>query len=412
MIKLEEIIKAKMNFWDFIKTTPLEKSIRLSKQYWADIYLKREDTQPVRSYKLRWAYNLISSISNKDRSKGIVAASAWNHAQWVALSCHELKIRWVIFMPITTPWQKVYKTRKFWWEYIEVILIWDTFDDAYNHAREYEQQTWAIFVHPFNDETIIAWQATIWFEIMEQLKEKPDIIICPIGGWWLISWIISALHRLSPKTKIIWVEPCWAPSMKKSLEEWNNITLEKINSFVDWVAVKKVWWKNFKICQDYNLNVLTVPENRICSTILEFLMEDWIVLEPAWALSSDVLKDLKKEIKWKKVIVIVSWWNFDFERLPEIKERSLKYEWLKRYLVVSFPQRPWALKEFLSALWPDDDITRFEYLKKTNKEKAPAIIWIETNLPKNFKLIFEKLEKAKIWYEDITENDLYFDLLI
>lgn len=412
MIKLADIIQAKMNFWNFIKNTNLEKSYRLSKHYQADIYLKREDTQEVRSYKIRWAYNLISSLSKEEKDKWIVAASAWNHAQWVALTCNELKIKWNIYMPVTTPWQKVYKTKKFWWKYINVILTWDTFDDAYLAAREDEKKNWTIFVHPFNDERIIAWQATIWYEIIEKLKNKPDYIICPIWWWWLVSWMISAINQLSPKTKIIWVEPEWAPAMKESLIIWENISLEKIDTFVDWASVKKVWWKTFEICQKYKLKVITSPENRICSTILEFLREDWIVMEPAWALAIDSLKDLKNEIKWKSVVVIVSWWNFDFERLPEIKERSMKYEWLKRYLIVSFPQRPWALKEFLNVLWPDDDISRFEYLKKTNKEKAPALIWIETTNKKNFETIFKKLDSCNINYEDITDNDMYFDLLI
>jgi threonine dehydratase len=413
-IKFRDVQKAKENFWKFIKTTPLIKSDRLSKKYDAKIFLKREDLQPVRSYKIRWAFNLISSLSNKEKKAWVVCASAWNHAQWVAITCKELKIKWTIFMPTTTPEQKIYKTKKFWWEYIDVILQWDTFDEALAWARKFQKENKSSFVHPFDDERIIIGQATIWLEIFEQLKKKPDYIICPIGWWWLVSWLINVISEISKETKIIWVEPEWAAAMKLSLEEWKNISLDKIDTFVDWAAVKKEWDITFKTAKKYWLKVYTCPENRICSTIQEYLREDWIVVEPAWALSTDVLKEkeIQKIIKWKKVVLIISWSNFDFERLPEVKEKSLKYEWLKRYILVDFPQRPWALKEFLNFFWESEDITRFEYLKKSNKEKAPALVWIQTDEPKNFKIFFEKLNKSAIQYDDITDNSMYFDMLI
>jgi len=412
MIKIWDVMEAKLSFWEIIKSTPLEKSYRLSKQYDANIYLKREDTQIVRSYKIRWAFNAIRSLSETEKKKWIVCASAGNHAQWVAFTCSTLKIKWTIFMPKTTPEQKVYKTKKFWWDFIEVVLVWDSFDDAYNEARVFEKKSGAIFIHPFDDEKIIAWQGTIGLEILEQMNEKPDLIVCPIGWGWLVSWIISVMNELSPSTGIIWVEPSWAASMKHSLLTWKNNALHKIDTFVDWAAVKKVWDQTFEICKNYWLKVYDVPENRICTTMLEYLREDWFVLEPAWALATDALKDLKDELKWKTVVVIVSGWNFDFERLPEVKERSLKFEWLKKYIVVNFPQRPGALREFLNVLGPNDDITRFEYLKKSNKDKAPAVIWIESNDRNNFLEIFEKLKKIWINFEDITEHDMYYDLLI
>lgn len=412
MVKMSDIMEAKLSFWEIIKSTPLEKSYRLSKMYDANIYLKREDTQIVRSYKIRWAFNAIRSLNEEEKLKWIVCASAGNHAQWVAFTCSALKIKWTIFMPKTTPEQKVYKTKKFGWEYINVILIWDSFDDAYCEAKIFEKNYWAFFIHPFDDEKIIAWQGTIGLEILEQISTKPDFVICPVWWWWLTSWLISVINELSKKTKIIWVEPAWAAAMKHVLETWKNIALQKIDNFVDWAAVKKVWDLTFETAKLYWLRVITVPENRVCTTILDYLKEDWFVIEPAWALATDALKDMRDEIKWKNVVVIVSGWNFDFERLPEVKERSLKYEWLKKYIVVNFPQRPWALKEFLNVLWPNDDITRFEYFKKSNKDKAPAVIWIESNDKDNFSIIFEKLKKTWIWYEDITDHEMYFDLLI
>ena len=411
-IEKEEIIKAKQGFWDFIKTTPLRKSERLSSKYKANIYLKREDLQEVRSYKIRWAFNLINSLSEKERKAWVVCASAWNHAQWVAITCKELKIKGRIFMPITTPEQKVYKTKQFWWKYIDIELVWDTFDEAFNASKKFEKKHWATFVHPFDDERIITGQATIWLEIFEELKNEPDYIICPIWWGWVVSWTISAVKAFNKKTEVIWVEPTWALSMKESLKIWENTSLEKIDIFVDWASVKRVWEKTFQIAKDYDLEIISAPENRVCSTILEYLKEDWIVVEPAWALSTDALKDLKEKIEWKTVVLIISWWNFDFERLQEVKERSMKYEWLKRYFIVSFPQRPWALKDFLWCLWENDDIARFEYLKKSNKNKAPVFIWIETNKKKNWEKITNKMEKMWFKYRDVTNDDLYFDLLV
>ena len=411
-IKLKNILKAKHDFWHFIETTPLQYSKRLSKKYQANIFLKREDLQPVRSYKIRWAYNLIHSLTEKEKNAWIVCASAWNHAQWVAITCNKLKIHGTIYMPVTTPEQKVYKTKQFGWSYIKIILTWDTFDEAYNASKEFEKKSWAVFVHPFDDERIITWQATIWLEIYDEMEKEPDYIICPIWWGWVISWTISITKDLKKKTKVIGAEPAGAASMKTSLEKWKNTTLEKIDIFIDGASVKKVWDTTFKIAKKYNLDVLTCPEDRVCSTILEYLKEDGTVVEPAWALATDALKDIQKKIKWKTVVVIISWWNFDFERLQEVKERSMKHEWLKRYFLVSFPQRPWALKEFLWCLWKNDDIARFEYLKKSNKNRAPVFIWIETDKKENWSRITKKMNQMWFKHRDVTNDELYFDLLV
>lgn len=412
-ITLENITAAKYRFGKVVKHTPLLYSERLSKKYKADIYLKREDLQTVRSYKIRWAYNLISSLSKQERQNGVVCASAGNHAQGFALSCAELKIQWKVYMPVTTPEQKVYKTKQFWWEYITIELIWDTFDKALEEAKQFEKNEWATFVHPFDDERIITGQATIWLEIYEDLWDnEADIIIAPIWGWGVISGLISTRNALEKNTEIIWVEPEWAASMKTSLENDENTTLEKVDTFVDGASVARVWENNFDICSSNNIEVIICPENRICSTILEFLREDGIVLEPAWAIEADALKSLAPRIEWKTVVVIVSGGNLDFERLPEIKERSLRYEWKKRYYLVKFPQRPWALKDFLEFLWPDDDIARFEYMKKSNRNTAPVLIGIEALWAENF---WELEKQMQIWgfsFEDITQNDMYFNLLV
>ena len=409
-ITLNQIKQAKKRFWDFIKTSPLEYSERLSKIYNAKIYIKREDTQSVRSYKVRWAYNLISQLSQTEKQAWIVCASAWNHAQWVAISCSELKIKWTIYMPITTPEQKVYKTRQFWGNFVDVILVWDTFDKALAEAKIFEEDNWAAFVHPFDDYRIIEWQATVWLEVFNEMT--PDYFIAPI--WWggFISGIITAKKAFWINTTIIWAEPVWACGMKQSLEKWENFSLEHIETFVDWAAVLREWEKTFQICKDEQVKVISCPEDRICTTILDYLKEDWIVVEPAWALATDALKDLWDTIKWKTVVIVISGSNFDFERLPEVKERSLRYEGFKRYYLVNFPQRPWALKDFLWCLWEWDDIERFEYLKKSAKNTAPVFIWLKTENKDNWYAIEEKMLELWFRYTDVTNDEMYFNLLV
>ena len=409
-ITLESIKKVKKDFWDFIKTSPLEFSNRLSQEYDAEIYIKREDLQAVRSYKIRWAFNKINSLTQKEKNAWVVCASAWNHAQWVAITCEHLKIKGTIYMPITTPEQKIYKTKKFGWKYIDVILFWDTFDEALWKSFEFHKKYWTTFVHPFDDEKVIEWQATVSLEIFENMI--PDYVVCPIGWGGFISWQILAKNLLNPKTEIIGAEPIWAKAMKNSLEKWKNTELENIEIFVDWAAVWKVWNKNFEICKKENIKIVECPENRVCTTILEYLKEDWIVVEPAWALATDALKDLRKEIKWKKVVVVISGSNFDFERLPEVKERSLKFEWLKKYYLINFPQRPWALKDFLNCLWEEDDIERFEYLKKYNQNNALVFTWLKTSHKDNWKKIEEKMTKLWFKYNDVTDDEVYFNLLV
>lgn len=410
---LQWVIQAREKMDWFIRETPLELSERLSSIYQAQIYLKREDRTRVRSYKIRWAYNLISGLSKKEQEAGVVCASAGNHAQGFAITCAELKIHGTVFMPLTTPEQKVHKTKKFWGDYVDIKLIWDTFDEAFAESKKFEAENATTFVHPFDDPRIIQWQATVWIEILKEIwTTKIDILIVPIGGGWISAGLIGVFSELSPHTKIIWVEPAGAPAMKLSMNSGRRKELEKIDIFVDGAAVKHVWENNFNIIKKSGIEIVTVPENRVCTTILEYLKEDWIIVEPAWALTTDALKDLKNTIIWKNIVCIVSWWNFDFERLPEVKERSMKYEWLKRYFIINFPQRPWALKDFLSCLGPNDDIARFEYLKKSNKNRAPVFIGIETDNPDNFTNICKIMKDKGFKYTDITNDEIVFDLLV
>lgn len=316
-------------------------------------------------------------------------------------------------MPITTPEQKVHKTKKFGWEYLDVRLVWDTFDAAFAESKKFEESSWATFVHPFDDPRIIEWQATVGIEILAEMWDTQiDYLVVPI--WWggLSAGLVWVFKQLSPKTKIIGIEPEGAPAMKDSIAEGRRVNLEHIDIFVDGAAVKQVWANNFWVLKDSDIDIRTVPENRICTTILDFLKEDGIIVEPAGALSTDALKDMKQEIKDKTVVSVVSGGNFDFERLPSVKERSMKYEGLKRYFIINFPQRPGALKDFLGCLGPNDDIARFEYLKKSNKNKAPVFIGIETDDPKNWENICKIMWEQGFKYTDITHDEIVFDLLV
>ncbi|MDQ7008755.1 MAG: threonine ammonia-lyase IlvA [Candidatus Gracilibacteria bacterium] len=421
-ITLDSIKKAKQDFGDFIKTSPLEYSKRLSKKYGAEIFLKREDLQSVRSYKIRGAFNKINSLSQEEKKSGVVCASAGNHAQGVAITCHKLEIKGTIYMPITTPEQKVYKTRQFGGDYVDVVLIGDTFDQALKEAFNFQEKNGATFVHPFDDYKTIEGQSTVSLEIFEQLKSPhldkeglgvvPDYIICPIGGGGFISGQILAKNLINPETKIIGAEPVGASGMKTSLELGKNTTLENIDIFVDGAAVGKVGDIPLQICKQEKIEIIECPENRVCTTILDYLKEDGIVIEPAGALATDALKDLGEKIKGKKVVIIISGSNFDFERLPEVKERSLKYEGLKKYYLINFPQRPGALKDFLNCLGEEDDIERFEYLKKSAKNTAPVFIGLKTLNPKNWENIEKNMTKLGFKYNDVTNDEIYFNLLV
>jgi len=414
MLKIKEILQAKKKFdKSIVLHTPLEYNQSLSEKYGAKVYIKREDLQIVRSYKIRGAFNFINSLSLEDRKYGVVVASAGNHAQGIALTCNKLGVKWTIFMPQTTPSQKVRKTRKFGGEWIEVVLVWDTFDEAFHKSKEYCDKKWAIFVHPFDDLKVITGQATLWFEIIEDIPESEiDYLVLPIGGGGIASGVGTIFKELSPTTQIIGVESDTSASMCESIKQKSVVELPSIWTFADGVAVKKPWKYCFQIAQKVIDKFDVVKDGLIATTMLGLLDDQWIIVEPAGALSIAYLDTIKDEIKWKTVVCVISWGNFDFSRLPEVEEKSLKYLDLKRYYVISFPQRPGALKEFLGVLNEGDDIVYFEYMKKTAKERGPALVGIQTYNSANFPKIEKSMEKKSIVFEDITNKEMYFDLLI
>ncbi|SFE89524.1 L-threonine ammonia-lyase [Thermoflexibacter ruber] len=407
------IINAHKDLKNVVVRTLLQFNHNLSEKYQAEIWLKREDLQVVRSYKLRGAYNKITGLKKEELERGVVCASAGNHAQGLAFCCNLLKIKGTIFMPNPTPQQKIKQVKMFGKSFVNVVLTGDTFDDAYNEAIKFCEANNSVFVHPFDDEKVIEGQGTVGVEILEDAREQIDYMFIPVGGGGLSAGVGAYFKQLSPETKIIGVEPEGAPAMLRALELGEVITLDKINKFVDGAAVKRVGNRTFEICRQILSGITLVPEGKVCTTILQLYNEDAIVVEPAGALSIAALDFHKEEIKGKTVVCIVSGSNNDITRMEEIKERSMLYEGLKHYFIINFPQRSGALREFLNdVLGPNDDITHFEYTKKNNRERGPALIGIEVNTKEDYEGLLARMNERKIVFQHINERPDLFSLLI
>ncbi|KYG25516.1 threonine dehydratase [Alkalihalobacillus trypoxylicola] len=412
-VQLEDIIIANQKLKDVVYHTPLQYDPVLSERYDCKVYLKREDLQVVRSFKIRGAYYQISSLSEEELKNGIICASAGNHAQGVAYSCYKLKIHGKIFMPSTTPRQKVDQVKFFGKEYVEVILSGDTFDDSFREAMQVKEEESRSFIHPFDQENIIAGQGTVGLEIMNDIDEDIDFIFSSIGGGGLISGVGTYIKSISPQTKLIGCEPSGAPSMKESLNQGKVVTLDQIDKFVDGAAVKRVGNISYEICKELLDDIILVPEGKICTTILELYNKNAIVAEPAGAMPISALDFYREEIKGKTVVCIVSGGNNDIGRMQEMSERSLIYEGLQHYFIIQFPQRAGALREFIQeVLGPDDDITRFEYTKKNNKSNGPVLIGIELNRQADYAKLIDNLQRKGFGYHEINKNESLFNLLI
>lgn len=407
-----EFHKAAIRIKKIVTKTPLQLNLNLSKKYQCNVFLKREDLQVVRSYKLRGAYNMMSSLPADQLTKGVVCASAGNHAQGFAFSCKKLNVKGVVFMPIITPNQKVNQTKMHGEDNIEIKLVGDTFDDCAIAAKEYTEENGMTFIPPFDDYRIIEGQGTVAVEILEELSDV-DYLFVPVGGGGLSAGVGSFFKTYSPKTKIIGLEPEGAPSMYEALKAGHPVTLPEIDRFVDGAAVKRIGDITFSICKEVLDDMRLVPEGKICSVILKLYNEDAIVVEPAGALSIAALDDYADEIKGKNVVCVVSGSNNDIDRMPEIKERSLQYEGLKHYFLIRFAQRPGALREFVNhVLGPTDDITRFEYMQKTNKETGPALIGVELKSREDYDQLLANMNKYHINYTELNKNDTLFGYLV
>lgn len=391
----------------------------LSEKYKANIFLKREDQTPVRSYKIRGAYCFINKYKKQNENNKnmyFICASAGNHAQGFAYACRELKQKGKVYMPVTTPKQKIDMTKYWGQNFVEVVLVGDTFDDASAAAQEeYKKNKNSFFVPPFDHKDIVAGQATVADEVFNQSRQNIDYLVVPVGGGGVSAGIAKYFEIVSPKTKIIIVEPENADSFATSVRNKKNTKLEKISTFVDGAAVKKIGNYNFRVLKKLiKEKTIISPEGRLSKTILEFLTHNGIILEPAGALSVDALNDEKllKKIKGKNVVCVVTGGNFDFTRLPEIQEKALKYSNLKKYIVLRLPQRPGTLKGFLGSFEDGVDITRFEYLKKSSKNFGSVLIGLESQKKEALKQSFDRFTRSGYDFQDITDEQMFFDLLI
>lgn len=411
--ELENIHTAAELLSGIVTHTPLQHNLNLSEKFDANIYLKREDLQLVRSYKLRGAYNKMASLSESLLSKGVICASAGNHAQGVAWACQKLKTKGTIFMPTTTPNQKIKQVRFFGGKWVEIKLVGDSFDEASVKAREYTDKTGGTFIHPFDDLQVIEGQGTVGLEVFKDADFKIDYVLFAIGGGGLASGISTVFNHLSPQTKLIGVEPSGAAAMKASIDADKLVVLDEMDKFVDGAAVAKVGEITFEICKKSLSKMILVPEGKVCSVILDLYSEEAIVAEPAGALSIAALSEVQDEIKGKNVVCIIGGGNNDILRMEEIRERSLIYEGLKHYFIIRFAQRAGAMKEFLDdVLSPTDDIVFFEYSKKTARERGPALVGIEIKKKENFEALIERMNMLDIKFTYINDKPELFEFLV
>ncbi len=414
---LYEVNYARDCLREIFPDTPLQYNDYLSKKYDAEVFLKREDLTPVRSYKIRGAFNFMREILSKDKSEThFVCASAGNHAQGVAYACQYFGVDGTVFMPVTTPQQKIDKTRSFGGSKISVKLTGDYFDQTLNSALKYSRKCNATFLPPFDNLSIIRGQATVMAELIQQMLTLgyPNLILLAVGGGGLSSGMVRYAESFGLTTKFRFVEPAGAASLNAALKSKKRIKLQKINNFIDGAAVGQIGLENFKILKKFSSDsVILSPEDRVCNTMMQLLNLEGLVLEPAGALSIDGLNDLDpEEVKGKRLVCIVSGGNFDFERLPDVKERSLRFSGMKKYLILTMPQRPGALKDFLNLLGPDDDIARFEYLKKSARNFGSVLIGIESKSFSGFEPLFKRIDAAGFTFQDITQNEELKELII
>jgi len=393
--------------------TPLMRNDHLSDRFGADVWLKREDLSPVRSYKLRGAFNAISKVLAAGGPRRFVCASAGNHAQGVAYVCRHFGVEGVVFMPVTTPQQKIDKTAKFGADRVRIVLEGDYFDQTLAAAQRHCADAGAHFLSPFDDADVIEGQASVAVETLAQLDAPPDLLVLPVGGGGLSAGMRRYLQARAPAVGLRLVEPSGGMSLAAALAAGGPVTLARVDSFVDGAAVARVGARPFAALADLDpSHVLAAPEDRICVTILDMLNVEGIVLEPAGALSVDALADLAGQIAGRRVVCVTSGGNFDFERLPEVKERAMRHAGLKKYFILRLPQRPGALREFLSLLGPGDDIARFEYLKKSARNFGSVLIGIESRDPESLAALTTRMTGAGLTWQDITEDEVLAQFLI
>lgn len=394
-----------------VRRTPLQRNARLSAQYGLDVYLKREDLQVVRSYKIRGAYNLIAQLDASERAAGVTCASAGNHAQGVALSCRSLGITGQIFLPRNTPRQKRDRIRVLGGAYVSLNLVGNTYDQAATAATEYAQDTGATLVPPFDDARTVAGQGTVAKEIAAQMVRQPDYVVVPVGGGGLIAGMAAWSSTRLSGTKLVGVEPAGAPSMQAAIAAGTPVLVSDIDPFVDGAAVGQVGAVPFEIISSLAIGASSVPEGAICSHMLAMYQNEGIITEPAGALSVAALDYLELD-EGSTVVCIISGGNNDVSRYSEILERSLVHEGLKHYFLVNFSQEPGALRQLLdTVLGPEDDITLFEYVKRNNREVGPALVGIELGAAETFDAFMERARAAPFEIERLEPGSPAYSYL-
>ena len=416
MISARDIKQAYSVLKDVVVRTPLDFNRYLSERYGASIYIKRENEQRVRSFKIRGAYYAISQLTDVDKANGVVCASAGNHAQGVAYTCKEMQIPATIFMPITTPQQKIGQVKFFGGEFVEIRLVGDTFDESATAAMKYTKETGKTFIDPFDDPNVQAGQGTVAYEILEEAEEQSvsfDQLLVPVGGGGLIAGVSAYLKDQAPEIKIVGVEASGARSMKAAFDKGRPVKLEHIDKFADGIAVQKVGKTTYEVARKNVDQLIGVDEGRISETILDLYSKLGIVAEPAGGATIAALEVIKDQIKGQTICCIISGGNNDINRMPEMEERALIYEGIKHYFVVNFPQRPGALREFVNhILGPNDDITRFEYIKRANKGTGPVLIGIALGDKRDYAEFIARLEQFDPQYINLHENDSLYKMLV
>lgn len=396
-----------------VAETPLQLNARLSEQTGADVWLKREDLQPVRSYKIRGAYNLISQLSLTERAAGVICASAGNHGQGVAYACARLGIQGSIYVPATTPRQKRDRMRHLGGQFIQLVVVGDTYDEAAQAAYSAAWETGASMVPAFDDPRTIAGQGTLAPEIVDQLGQAPDLLIIPVGGGGMLAGCLAWFAVHHPQTRIIAAEPAGAACMAAALAAGRPVNLDKIDTFVDGAAVRRAGDLTYAMAKQYPPELIAVPEGQICTEMLELYQTDGVIAEPAGAMASSVLGKQLHPGPGKSVVAILSGGNNDVSRYHEIVERSLLHEGRKHYFLVNFPQEPGALRRFLDeVLGPDDDITHFEYVKRSNRELGPALVGIELGHPEDLSALRERMDRSPMTVDPIDPDGPFYRFLV
>lgn len=416
MISAKDIVRAHKILESVVVYTPLDYDTYLSEKYKAKIYLKKENEQRVRSFKLRGAYYAISQLSQEEKERGVVCASAGNHAQGVAYTCREMKIHATIFMPIPTPQQKVAQVKFFGGSYVDIRLIGDTFDESAKASHEFTKKENRTFIAPFDDANVQAGQGTVAYEILEEAKREGivfDQFLVPVGGGGLIAGMATFVKDTAKEIVMTGVEAQGARSMAAAFEAGHPVRLDKIDKFADGIAVQQVGDLTYQVAKEKVDQLVAVPEGLISETVIDLYSKQGIVAEPAGAASVAALEVIKEQIVGKTICCVVSGGNNDIHRMPEMEERTLIYQGLKHYFVINFPQRPGALREFVTdILGPRDDITRFEYIKRVDRGKGPCLIGIALENKDDYEELIKRIEQFDPQFINLHGNETLYNMLV